>query len=29
LPNASFVGFTGTLIEKPDANTRAIFGDYI
>ncbi|MCC6127417.1 MAG: type I restriction endonuclease subunit R [Pirellulales bacterium] len=29
LPNASFIGFTGTPIEKRDANTRAIFGDYI
>lgn len=29
LPNASFIGFTGTPIEKKDANTRAIFGDYI
>ena len=29
LPNASFVGFTGTPIEKADANTRAVFGDYI
>ena len=29
LPNASFVGFTGTPIELPDANTRAVFGDYI
>jgi len=29
LPNASFVGFTGTPIEQTDANTRAIFGDYI
>jgi type I restriction enzyme R subunit len=29
LPNASFVGFTGTPIEKSDANTRAVFGDYI
>ncbi len=29
LPNASFVGFTGTPIEKEDANTRAVFGDYI
>jgi type I restriction enzyme R subunit len=29
LPNASFVGFTGTPVEKQDANTRAIFGDYI
>ena len=29
LSNASFIGFTGTPIEKTDANTRAIFGDYI
>ncbi len=29
LPNASFVGFTGTPIEIQDANTRAVFGDYI
>jgi type I restriction enzyme R subunit len=29
LPNASFVGFTGTPIEMTDANTRAVFGDYI
>ena len=29
LPNASFIGFTGTPIEQTDANTRAIFGDYI
>ncbi len=29
LPNASFVGFTGTPIETQDANTRAVFGDYI
>ena len=29
LPNASFIGFTGTPIEKTDANTRAIFGNYI
>jgi type I site-specific restriction-modification system R (restriction) subunit len=29
LPAASFVGFTGTPIEKTDANTRAVFGDYI
>ena len=29
LPNASFVGFTGTPIELQDANTRAVFGDYI
>ena len=29
LPKASFVGFTGTPIELRDANTRAVFGDYI
>ena len=29
LPNTSFVGFTGTPIELRDANTRAVFGDYI
>jgi len=29
LPNASFIGFTGTPIEKTDVNTRAVFGDYI
>jgi len=29
LPMASFIGFTGTPIEKTDANTRAVFGDYI
>ena len=29
LPNASFVGFTGTPIEQRDTNTRAVFGDYI
>ncbi|MEK7684996.1 MAG: type I restriction endonuclease subunit R, partial [Verrucomicrobiota bacterium] len=29
LPNASFIGFTGTPIEKSDANTRSVFGDYI
>ena len=29
LPQASFVGFTGTPIEQQDANTRAVFGDYI
>lgn len=29
LPQASFIGFTGTPIEKTDANTRAVFGDYI
>ena len=29
LPKASFLGFTGTPIELNDANTRAVFGDYI
>ncbi len=29
LPNASFVGFTGTPIERADASTRAVFGDHI
>ncbi len=29
LPNASFMGFTGTPIEKKDKNTKAVFGDYI
>ncbi len=29
LPNASFIGFTGTPMELKDANTRAVFGDYI
>jgi type I restriction enzyme R subunit len=29
LPNAAFIGFTGTPIDKEDANTTQIFGDYI
>ena len=29
LPNASFIGFTGTPLERGDASTRAVFGDYI
>ena len=29
LPNASFIGFTGTPIEKADRSTPAVFGDYI
>lgn len=29
LPNASFLGFTGTPIEKDDANTRSVFGEYV
>lgn len=29
LPNASFIGFTGTPIESEDKDTRAVFGDYV
>ncbi|WP_237229072.1 type I restriction endonuclease subunit R [Rubinisphaera sp. JC750] len=29
LPNASYLGFTGTPIELGDKNTKAVFGDYI
>lgn len=29
LPNASYIGFTGTPIELDDRNTRIVFGDYI
>ncbi|TWF46561.1 type I restriction endonuclease subunit R [Neorhizobium alkalisoli] len=29
LPNATFVGFTGTPIESSDRITRAVFGDYV
>lgn len=29
LPNATFIGFTGTPISKTDRNTREVFGDYI
>jgi type I restriction enzyme R subunit len=29
LPQASFIGFTGTPIETTDKNTQAVFGDYI
>ena len=29
LPNASFIGFTGTPIEIEDRNTKAIFGEYV
>lgn len=29
LPNASFIGFTGTPIEFNDKSTREVFGDYI
>lgn len=29
IPNASFIGFTGTPVEMEDKNTPAVFGDYI
>ena len=29
LPNASFIGFTGTPIEREDVSTPAVFGEYI
>lgn len=29
LPNATYIGFTGTPIETTDRNTQAVFGDYI
>jgi type I restriction enzyme R subunit len=29
MPNASFIGFTGTPIEADDRSTPAVFGDYI
>ena len=29
LPNAAFIGFTGTPIEKDDNDTREVFGNYI
>jgi len=29
LPNASWIGFTGTPIESSDKNTQAVFGDYV
>lgn len=29
LPNASFIGFTGTPLELEDKSTRAVFGEYI
>ena len=29
VPNASFIGFTGTPVETTDHNTRAVFGEYI
>lgn len=29
LPNAAFIGFTGTPIASDDKDTRAVFGDYV
>jgi len=29
LPHATFVGFTGTPVERDDKDTRAVFGDYV
>ena len=29
LPNAAFIGFTGTPISSEDKDTRAVFGDYV
>jgi type I restriction enzyme R subunit len=29
LPNASFIGFTGTPIDGADKNTRSVFGEYV
>ncbi|MGI6110571.1 MAG: type I restriction endonuclease subunit R [Eubacteriaceae bacterium] len=29
LPNATFIGFTGTPLSVKDRNTRAVFGDYV
>src|SRR5680860_1660165 len=29
LPNATYIGFTGTPIENTDVNTPAVFGNYI
>lgn len=29
LPNASYIGFTGTPIESSDRNTQAVFGNYV
>lgn len=29
LPNASFMGFTGTPVSSEDKDTRAVFGDYV
>jgi len=29
LPNATFIGFTGTPVESTDKNTQAVFGEYV
>ena len=29
LPNATFIGFTGTPVESTDRNTQAVFGEYV
>ncbi|MCV5532986.1 hypothetical protein OFN26_30405, partial [Escherichia coli] len=29
LPNVTYLGFTGTPIEKTDVNTPAVFGNYV
>jgi len=29
LPNATFIGFTGTPVETTDKNTQAVFGEYV
>jgi len=29
LPNATYLGFTGTPIESADVNTPAVFGNYV
>ncbi|WP_321419443.1 type I restriction endonuclease subunit R [uncultured Desulfobacter sp.] len=29
LPNATFIGFTGTPLSRDDKDTRAVFGDYV
>lgn len=29
LPNATYLGFTGTPIENTDVNTPAVFGNYV
>lgn len=29
LPNATYIGFTGTPVESQDKNTKAVFGEYV